>query len=76
VTVDPLVVQSAQDVLFAVAVGTLVCSAILGRQQQGRPAAVGRLRPDTLEPRESGRLASLDVSRHPASRPRYSTLRK
>jgi putative copper resistance protein D len=50
--VDPLVavqivVQSAQDLLFAVAAGALVCSAMLGRQHQGCPAAsaaLGRLR--------------------------------
>jgi len=44
VTVDPLVVgqivvQSAQDLLFAIAVGALVCSAMLWRQQQRCPAA-------------------------------------
>lgn len=43
-TVDPLVVvqilvAAAQDLLFAVAVGALVCSAMLGRQQQDCPAA-------------------------------------
>jgi putative copper resistance protein D len=46
--VDPLVVvqivvQSAQDMLFAVAVGALVCSAMLGRQQQDCPAASAAL---------------------------------
>jgi putative copper resistance protein D len=52
VTVDPLVVlqivvAAAQDLLLAAAVGTLVCSAMLGRQQQGCPvvsAALGRSR--------------------------------
>lgn len=41
---DPLVVvqivvAAAQDVLFAVAVGALVCGVLLGRQDQGRVAA-------------------------------------
>jgi copper resistance protein D len=44
VTVDPLVVlqivvAAAQDMLLAAAVGMLACSAMLGRQQQGCPAA-------------------------------------
>ena len=43
-TVDPLVVlqivvAAAQDMLLAAAVGMLACSAMLGRQQQGCPAA-------------------------------------
>jgi putative copper resistance protein D len=46
--VDPLVVvqivvAATQDVLFAVAVGALVCSAMLGRQQQSCPAASAAL---------------------------------
>jgi putative copper resistance protein D len=48
VTVDPLVVlqivvAAAQDLLLAAAVGTLVCSAMLGRQQPGCPAASAAL---------------------------------
>ena len=45
---DPLVVvqivvAAAQDMLFAVAVGALVCSAMLGQQKQGCPAAATAL---------------------------------
>ncbi|MFM0209547.1 CopD family protein [Paraburkholderia sediminicola] len=53
---DPLVVvqivvAAAQDMLFAVAVGALVCGVLLGRQDQGRAAAsvtLGRSRLDAL----------------------------
>jgi putative copper resistance protein D len=48
-TVDPLVVAqiavaAAQDVLFALAAGALVCGAMLRRQDTGRLAALGRTR--------------------------------
>jgi putative copper resistance protein D len=48
-TADPLVVAqiavaTAQDVLFVLAAGALVCGAMLRRQDPGRLAALGRTR--------------------------------